>query len=97
MYVSNISIVTIRLHEANKSYIWRVPVGTKRFAMQSRGGAEIRISTIPGNAQSQTEPYLTLKNNTSYSESDLNILDNSQCFYLASAIAGEVVEIIVGV
>jgi hypothetical protein len=96
--IKHLSNGIVRFSVADTEYAYTFPVGTKAFVMHTRGGAAVRLSTEPGVVASGTQdPRFTLKANTAYDQEDLLIPDTGQTFYFACAVAGEVLEIIVGV
>jgi hypothetical protein len=96
---SSLFIATVPLGTADNEVKWQFPVGMKTFVMHSRNGNAVRLATQPGLVTSSSEPYFTLKANTAYSQDDLNIgnVQPYPTFYLACAVANEVIEIIIGV
>jgi hypothetical protein len=93
----HLQIAVIPFPTANTEVIWKFPLDTKRFTMHTRGGSAVRIANAPGLVAGSLDPYFTLKSYTAYSDEDLNIEDFTQTFYLACAVAGETLEIIMGV
>jgi len=93
----NLQITSVPFNTADAEVKYQFALGTKSFLMHTRNGNTVRMSTQQGKVESSIDPYFTLKPNTVYNQDELNVRDFSQTFYFACSVAGEVLEIIIGV
>jgi|GEM_PF-1643932 len=81
------------LTNADTEYSVTLPDHTKKLTFQCRTADDIRFAFEPGKVATPTEPYITLKANSTYDEKDLDLVGKT--LYLACSVAGKVVEILV--
>ena len=86
-------VFNVTLTVADSQYTQDLPDATKRFTVQCRTANDVRFAFVTGKVAGPVAPYETLKSNQSYYEDNLFIEDTT--IYLASSIAGVVVEIII--
>lgn len=86
-------ILTVTLANANTEYEQLFPNGIKRFSMTCRSNNDVRFSYETNKVATPTEPYVLLEQGVSYSEDDVSL--NSKKIFLASSVAGVVVELII--
>lgn len=87
------SIININIVAADTEYSHMLPKGCKRFTLHVRDGTAIRLSFIQGVVATPDPGYWTLKANTSWSESKLDI-EADTWLYFACDSTGKVLEII---
>ena len=84
--------VTLTL--ANTEYSQALPANCRGFEFQARTEAEIRFAFTTGRVAGPVAPYLTLKAGDYYFSGPIAQEDVPSTIYLASAVAGTVVELI---
>jgi hypothetical protein len=80
------------LTDANTEYSQALPANTKMVHFQARTNVDVRFAFVTGKVGGSTSPFATLKAGQSYSL-DMGAYGNLTLF-LASSVAGTVVEII---
>ena len=86
------TVYVVTLTSADTEYSFTLPANTKKFTIQTRESADVRIATETGKVATSTDPYFTLKAGNIWWEDGLN---TSATLYFASSTAGVHVEIIV--
>lgn len=66
--------------------------GIKHFSMQARGSADVRFAFATGKVAASTSPFATMKAGSNWSTPEKTCFDGT--LYLASPVAGVVVEIV---
>ena len=95
---NRLQIANIDLPVADKEETWAVPKGCQWFNMQTRDGAEIRMSTIAGHAAGKKPPYFTVKPDIAWDEKQLLVkINQGLVLFFASSVAGKTVEILLGI
>lgn len=85
-------IQNITLTIADTEYSLAIPAHTTRILIQARTAAAIRTAWETGKVAGSVAPYMTVKQNTSYTNNPLDTAA-SLTLYLASSTAGTVVEV----
>lgn len=85
-----ISVVT--LTNADTEYSYTMPADTRKFTIQARESADVRIAFESGKVATSTDPYLTLKAGNVWWEDHI---DSETTIYFASSSAGTHVEILI--
>lgn len=85
-YIYNISLAS-----ADTEYSQALPAGMRKLAFRARTNQEVRYAFETGKVAGPTAPYATLK--AAYEYFDENIVAASETLYLASSVAGVVVEV----
>lgn len=93
--VSDPLIVNIVMTDADTEYPYQLPKNCKKFMMQVRDGAAIRVAVKPNIvADSANSGYWSMKANSWIWDDGLNIEDPSNIrLHFACASAGKIVEI----
>jgi len=82
----------VTLTNANTEYSQALPAGTKKFNVKCRDTTSIvRLAFVTGKVAAPTDPYATLQANQPYNEDQVKLA--AQTIYLASPVAGAIVEI----
>jgi len=89
---TGVNVYNIDLTVINTEYSQALPSGTNAFTFQNRASNDLRFAFVTGKVATPTAPYMTLKAGQNYFEEGLNL--TSKTIYLASANAGDDVEII---
>ena len=84
--------VTLTL--ADTEYSQAMPVNCRGFEFQSRGQADVRFAFATGHVAGPVAPYHTLKAGDYYYSFAINQGATPSTLYLASGVAGTIVEII---
>lgn len=88
-------VINIPLGSANTESRWQLPKGCKGFTMQCRDGTAVRFSTKRDVVAKPNPPYATLKANTPFDDTDLDIQSSDEALYFACSSSDKVMEIIV--
>ena len=87
------SIANIEMPSADTEYLHMLPKGCKKFLLHCRDGTAFRLAFKRGKVATPTQPYFTMKANTSYSEDNLDVEEDTW-LYLACGTASKVIEIV---
>ena len=82
---------TVTVVLADSEYSQQLPLGAKRFTIQARTAAVVRFAFETGHAGASVAPFNTLKIGAPFTERDIF---SSSTIFLASSVAGTVVEIV---
>lgn len=82
---------TVTLTVADTEYSQALPAAMRSFNVKVRGGATVRYAWETGKVATPTDPYLTLESGQTLFE--FGLVGSAQTLYLASAMAGTVVEV----
>jgi len=87
-------IFNVEMTVADTEYSQELPPNTKKFLVKSRGGYSFRLAFEKGKVAGSVAPYMTV--DSPYWEDFLASLSDiyKLMFYLASATAGDVIEIL---
>lgn len=88
------TVYNVTLTNANTEYSQVLPAGCRMFEFQARVDIDIRFAFVTGKVATPVAPYMTLKAADYYWSPDLNQGAAPSTLYLASTIAGAVVQII---
>jgi len=91
----NPTIYNVTLTSADTEYSQAISPNAKKFTLQCRSNADIRLAYVSGKVATPTAPYYTVKAGHIYWEDNLDTSMTTTTLYLASSDAGVVVEIIV--
>lgn len=82
------TVINKTMTDGATEYAQALPAGTKRFTLQARTAADVKLSFTVGTSATN---FITVKSGSSYSE---DLIEGSHTLYMQSAGAGVVVEII---
>jgi len=91
MAMPKIQVVTLTL--ADTEYTVDIPDRTSKIMVQARTNVIVRSAWETGKVATPTEPYMTIKANKTYYDSDVKYSYGSK-LYLATPTAGTEVEVI---
>lgn len=79
---------------ADTEYPIALPDGCQHFSIQCRTNDTVRFAFVTGKVAGPSAPYLTLKPGQTYTSPEKMSLPASKSIYVASSVAGVVVEVI---
>ena len=87
------TVMNVTLTVADTEYSQAMVANCRRFEFQARTEAAIRFAYVTGKVSTPTSPYLSLKAGDYFDSGPINQGDSPSTIYLASSVAGTVVEI----
>lgn len=88
------TLYNITCTAADTEYSQALPANCRRVELQARSEAAIRLAFGTGKVAGPVAPYMTLKSGDAYDSGPINQGASPSTLYLASAVAGTVVEIL---
>lgn len=87
------TVYNVTLTNADTEYSQALPANCRGFEFQARTEALVRYAFVTGKVATPTAPWLTLKAGDAYASPPINQAASPSTLYLASPVAGTIVEI----
>jgi len=88
------TVYNVTLTNADTEYSQAMPANCRGFEFQCRTENDVRFAVVTGKVAAPTAPYMTLKAGDYYASFPINQAASPSTLYLASSVAGVIVEII---